>query len=157
MPDVRLHRADQARLPRGRPDPIAAPIARSSTTSPAGARRSSGAAGGNPGAAPDARGVPPAPDPPAAGPWAHHTFDGREKSLLRAAVADLLPRSVTQRVKATHDPAYDVAIRSQAADLLASPGGPTSTRRGCASGWTAPRPTGRRARASTSRSTWTFG
>jgi asparagine synthase (glutamine-hydrolysing) len=64
-------------------------------------------------------------------PWAHHTFDGREKSLLRAAVADLLPRSVTRRVKApypaTHDPAYDVAIRSQAADLLASPTAPVWT------------------------------
>lgn len=32
-------------------------------------------------------------------PWAHKTFDGREKSLLRAAIADLLPLSVVQRVK----------------------------------------------------------
>ncbi|WP_352669587.1 asparagine synthase-related protein [Mesorhizobium sp. M0166] len=32
-------------------------------------------------------------------PWAHKTFDGREKSLLRAATADLLPLSVVQRVK----------------------------------------------------------
>ncbi|WP_326947641.1 asparagine synthase (glutamine-hydrolyzing) [Amycolatopsis sp. NBC_01307] len=64
-------------------------------------------------------------------PWSHHTFDGREKSLLRAAVADLLPRSVTERVKApypaTHDPGYDVAIRAQAADLLATPNAPAWT------------------------------
>jgi asparagine synthase (glutamine-hydrolysing) len=55
----------------------------------------------------------------------------RKKSLLRAAVADLLPRSVTERVKApypaTHDPAYDIAIRAQAADLLSSPNAPVWT------------------------------
>nr|WP_283808308.1 asparagine synthase-related protein [Bradyrhizobium ottawaense] len=34
-----------------------------------------------------------------ASPWAHKSFDGREKSLLRAASADFLPRSVVQRVK----------------------------------------------------------
>jgi asparagine synthase (glutamine-hydrolysing) len=61
-------------------------------------------------------------------PWAHHTFDGREKSLLRAATADLLPSTVADRVKApypvTHDPAYDAAIREQARDLLATPSAP---------------------------------
>ncbi|MER9683844.1 asparagine synthase C-terminal domain-containing protein [Mesorhizobium sp. M0184] len=34
--------------------------------------------------------------------WAHKTFDGREKSLLRAATADLLPLSVVQRVKSAY-------------------------------------------------------
>ncbi|WP_330180431.1 asparagine synthase (glutamine-hydrolyzing) [Nocardia sp. NBC_01503] len=61
-------------------------------------------------------------------PWRLQTFDGREKSLLRAAVADLLPSSVTARVKApypiTHDPAYGRALREQAADLLAAPAAP---------------------------------
>src|SRR5262249_52979762 len=44
-------------------------------------------------------------------PWSHKTFDGREKSLLRAATADVLPRSVVERVKSpypdTHDPGSD--------------------------------------------------
>ncbi|TDV57264.1 asparagine synthase (glutamine-hydrolyzing) [Actinophytocola oryzae] len=43
-------------------------------------------------------------------PWALKSFDGREKSLLRAATADVLPRSVVERVKSpypsTQDPAY---------------------------------------------------
>ena len=57
-------------------------------------------------------------------PWAMKSFDGREKSLLRAAVADLLPQSVLGRVKtpypATQDPAYAAALRGRLADLLAS-------------------------------------
>ncbi|WP_046200014.1 asparagine synthase (glutamine-hydrolyzing) [Amycolatopsis keratiniphila] len=61
-------------------------------------------------------------------PWALHTVDGREKSLLRAAVAPLLPASVTARTKApypvTHDPAYHHAISEQAHDLLATPTAP---------------------------------
>ena len=61
-------------------------------------------------------------------PWAYHTADGREKSLLRAAVAPLLPKAVLDRVKApypaAHDPAYDTAIRAQASDLLATPNAP---------------------------------
>ncbi len=64
-------------------------------------------------------------------PWAHHTFDGREKSLLRAASAHLLPASVASRVKApypvTQDPAYDRVLRHQAADLLATPSAPVWT------------------------------
>lgn len=59
-------------------------------------------------------------------PWAMKTFDGREKSLLRAAVADVLPESVAQRVKShypqTNDAAYAAAIRTQGRDLLAEPG-----------------------------------
>ncbi|RDI34512.1 asparagine synthase (glutamine-hydrolysing) [Lentzea flaviverrucosa] len=64
-------------------------------------------------------------------PWAHHSFDGREKSLLRAAVAPLLPASVIGRTKApypvTHDPAYHRAITGQARDLLATPSAPVWT------------------------------
>lgn len=56
-------------------------------------------------------------------PWALKSFDGREKSLLREATADLIPRSVYDRVKSpypsTQDPMYAVALRNQAKDLLA--------------------------------------
>ncbi|MEV6537874.1 asparagine synthase (glutamine-hydrolyzing) [Streptomyces sp. NPDC051665] len=56
-------------------------------------------------------------------PWAMKSFDGREKSLLRAAVADLLPSSVLERVKspypATQDPAYERALRAELAGVLA--------------------------------------
>jgi asparagine synthase (glutamine-hydrolysing) len=55
-------------------------------------------------------------------PWAHKTFDRREKSLLRAAAADLLPNSVVQRVKSgfpvTQDPTYDAMLRSRFTMLL---------------------------------------
>ena len=57
-------------------------------------------------------------------PWAHKTFDGREKSLLRAATADLLPESVVQRVKSpypsTQDARYEQVLRRQVAALLES-------------------------------------
>ncbi|MFY1704977.1 asparagine synthase (glutamine-hydrolyzing) [Micromonospora sp. WMMA1923] len=57
-------------------------------------------------------------------PWSMKTFDGREKSLLRAATADLLPRSVLDRVKApypaTLDPMYTSALLQQCRDLLAT-------------------------------------
>nr|WP_281199432.1 asparagine synthase-related protein [Lentzea jiangxiensis] len=33
-------------------------------------------------------------------PWTHHSFDNRERSLLRAVVAPLLPSSVIDRTKA---------------------------------------------------------
>ena len=56
-------------------------------------------------------------------PWAMKTFDGREKSLLRAATADLLPASVLERRKSpyptTRDPDYGPALR---AELRASAG-----------------------------------
>lgn len=59
-------------------------------------------------------------------PWAMKTFDGREKSLLRAAVGDFLPESVAQRKKvpypATQDPTYDAALREQLAKLLTEDG-----------------------------------
>ncbi|MGW0067613.1 asparagine synthase (glutamine-hydrolyzing) [Streptosporangium sandarakinum] len=55
-------------------------------------------------------------------PWSMKTFDGREKSLLRAATADVLPRSVLERRKSpypsTQDPGYDAALRERAARLL---------------------------------------
>ncbi|WP_327371236.1 asparagine synthase (glutamine-hydrolyzing) [Streptomyces sp. NBC_01217] len=58
-------------------------------------------------------------------PWALKSFDGREKSLLREATADLLPRSVYERTKtpypSTQDPKYAVALQGYAHDLLARP------------------------------------
>ncbi|UTH72878.1 asparagine synthase (glutamine-hydrolyzing) [Chromobacterium sp. IIBBL 290-4] len=49
-------------------------------------------------------------------PWSMKTFDGREKSLLRAACRDALPDSIAQRVKspypATQDPAYERSLRT---------------------------------------------
>lgn len=61
-------------------------------------------------------------------PWSMKTFDGREKSLLRAAARDLLPAPVLRRVKSayptTRHPAYLAALAEQAADLAATPGHP---------------------------------
>ncbi|MFF2012142.1 asparagine synthase (glutamine-hydrolyzing) [Streptomyces sp. NPDC058195] len=58
-------------------------------------------------------------------PWALKSFDGREKSLLREAAADVLPRSVYDRVKSpypsTQDPKYAVALQEHARALLADP------------------------------------
>ncbi|WP_225833630.1 asparagine synthase (glutamine-hydrolyzing) [Streptomyces sp. NK08204] len=58
-------------------------------------------------------------------PWTLKSFDGREKSLLREAVADVLPRSVYERVKSpypsTQDPRYAQALQDQAKNLLARP------------------------------------
>ncbi|MGY4353114.1 asparagine synthase (glutamine-hydrolyzing) [Bradyrhizobium sp. GM7.3] len=55
-------------------------------------------------------------------PWGHKTFDGREKSLLRAATADLLPQSVVQRVKSLYpfiqDPNYARMLRTRFTALL---------------------------------------
>jgi asparagine synthase (glutamine-hydrolysing) len=55
-------------------------------------------------------------------PWAMKTFDGREKSLLRAAAGDFLPQSVRDRKKvpypATQDPTYDAALQETLAKLL---------------------------------------
>ncbi|MBC2874322.1 MULTISPECIES: asparagine synthase (glutamine-hydrolyzing) [Streptomyces] len=56
-------------------------------------------------------------------PWAMKTHDGREKSLLRAATADVLPRSVVERVKAlyprTQELGYVSALQAQVSELLA--------------------------------------
>jgi asparagine synthase (glutamine-hydrolysing) len=55
-------------------------------------------------------------------PWAMKTFDGREKSLLRAATRDLLPRSVVERVKApypsTQDSGYEKNLRDRLAEVV---------------------------------------
>jgi asparagine synthase (glutamine-hydrolysing) len=59
-------------------------------------------------------------------PWAQKTYDGREKSLLRGAVRDVLPESVVQRVKSPYPSTQDVLyvgdIQRQALELLAQPG-----------------------------------
>ncbi|MFD4563901.1 asparagine synthase (glutamine-hydrolyzing) [Streptomyces sp. NPDC058251] len=61
-------------------------------------------------------------------PWSLKSFDGREKSLLREATADLIPRSVYDRVKSpypsTQDPKYAIALQDHVKDLLASPSHP---------------------------------
>ncbi|MGD3112674.1 asparagine synthase (glutamine-hydrolyzing) [Streptomyces sp. YGL11-2] len=57
-------------------------------------------------------------------PWAHKSFDGREKSLLRAAGAGLAPDSVLHRPKnhypATHHPDYNRGLQNLARDALSS-------------------------------------
>ncbi|WP_134655779.1 asparagine synthase (glutamine-hydrolyzing) [Streptomyces sp. H23] len=61
-------------------------------------------------------------------PWALKSFDGREKTLLREATADVLPKSVYDRVKspypATQDPKYTAALQDQARELLTRSGHP---------------------------------
>lgn len=55
-------------------------------------------------------------------PWSLKTFDGREKSLLRQATADALPRSVVERTKSpypsTQDPEYGVELFGQVSDVV---------------------------------------
>jgi asparagine synthase (glutamine-hydrolysing) len=61
-------------------------------------------------------------------PWSMKTFDGKEKSLLRAATADLLPESIVTRRKspypATQDPAYANALRGALGELIADDSAP---------------------------------
>jgi asparagine synthase (glutamine-hydrolysing) len=61
-------------------------------------------------------------------PWSLKTFDGREKSLLRAAARDLLPPGVLARTKspypATQDPGYARALRGALAGIMADPDAP---------------------------------
>ncbi|WP_018348710.1 asparagine synthase (glutamine-hydrolyzing) [Longispora albida] len=56
-------------------------------------------------------------------PWAMKSFDGREKSLLRAATQHLLPSEVAERVKApyprTQDPGYARALQTGLSSLAA--------------------------------------
>lgn len=56
-------------------------------------------------------------------PWSMKTFDGREKSLLRAAARDVLPDLVADRVKSpypsTQDPRYAEALRDELKELAA--------------------------------------
>lgn len=55
-------------------------------------------------------------------PWDMKAFDGREKSVLRAAVQHRLPRSIVERVKSpypsTQDPAYERALRQKVSNFL---------------------------------------
>ena len=55
-------------------------------------------------------------------PWHLKTFDGREKSILRAAARELLPNSIVERQKSpypsTQDPAYEKAVRADVAEIL---------------------------------------
>ncbi|NUK00662.1 asparagine synthase (glutamine-hydrolyzing) [Streptomyces lunaelactis] len=61
-------------------------------------------------------------------PWGMKTADGREKSVLRSAVADLLPASVTQRRKSpfpvTQDPRYGEVLRSRFNAVVGDPSSP---------------------------------
>ena len=61
-------------------------------------------------------------------PWAMKSFDGREKSLLRAATRDILPDAVADRVKSpypsTQDPGYAEAVRERLRELLAEDDAP---------------------------------
>lgn len=61
-------------------------------------------------------------------PWEMKAFDGREKSILRAATRDLLPDSIVGRVKSpypsTQDPAYERALRESLAQIMASDSAP---------------------------------
>ena len=61
-------------------------------------------------------------------PWSYKTYDGREKSLLRGAVADLLPESVVTRVKSpypsTQNASYERAIRERLSAIAADPAAP---------------------------------
>ena len=63
-------------------------------------------------------------------PWWMKTFDGREKSLLRAAVADLLPDSVLRRRKSpypsTQDPRYEISLRDALRQVVDDPHAPLS-------------------------------
>lgn len=61
-------------------------------------------------------------------PWEMKSFDGREKSILRAATRDLLPDSISERVKSpypsTQDPAYERGLREALVAILADPKAP---------------------------------
>jgi asparagine synthetase B (glutamine-hydrolysing) len=61
-------------------------------------------------------------------PWSMHTYDGREKSLLRAAVRAELPADVLQRRKRPYPVAgeaqYELALRSQLMAVLEDPASP---------------------------------
>lgn len=61
-------------------------------------------------------------------PWEMKTFDGREKSILRAAGRDLLPDSITQRVKSpypsTQDPSYAQELITEMARIAADDNAP---------------------------------
>ena len=61
-------------------------------------------------------------------PWSMKTFDGREKSLLRAAAQNIVPRIALDRPKtpfpATTDPRYHEGLRVLVSNLLATGSAP---------------------------------
>ncbi|MGW9593936.1 asparagine synthase (glutamine-hydrolyzing) [Streptomyces chartreusis] len=61
-------------------------------------------------------------------PWSMKKFDGREKSLLRAATKDVLPQSIVERVKApypsTQDSGYEKKLRDRLAEVVSSGNAP---------------------------------
>lgn len=61
-------------------------------------------------------------------PWEYKAFDGRDKSLLRAAAKDLLPQSIVDRPKSPwpviQDPAYTEALHQELAAVLADRNSP---------------------------------
>jgi asparagine synthase (glutamine-hydrolysing) len=63
-------------------------------------------------------------------PWSMKTFDGREKSLIRAAAEGLLPDSVLQRKKSpypsTQDLPYVQMLQARATEIAAADGAPTA-------------------------------
>ena len=64
-------------------------------------------------------------------PWQLKTFDGREKSILRAAARELLPNSIVAREKSpypsTQDPSYEKALRAEVAEILADRSHPAAS------------------------------
>lgn len=61
-------------------------------------------------------------------PWEYKSFDGREKSILRAATKDVVPGSILERKKSpypsTQDPSYEEALREQLRELTQNPDSP---------------------------------
>lgn len=61
-------------------------------------------------------------------PWEVKSFDGREKSVLRAAAADLLPTAIIERKKnpfpSTQDPSYERGLRSALSEIASDPNAP---------------------------------
>lgn len=61
-------------------------------------------------------------------PWNMKAFDGREKSILRAATRDLLPDNIADRVKSpypsTQDPAYERGLRNSLSTIMAEQNAP---------------------------------
>jgi len=63
-------------------------------------------------------------------PWQMKSFDGREKSVLRAATRELLPASIVERQKSpypsTQDPSYEQALRARVSELAQDAGHPAA-------------------------------
>ncbi|MDQ0762609.1 asparagine synthase (glutamine-hydrolyzing) [Streptomyces canus] len=63
-------------------------------------------------------------------PWSMKSFDGREKSLLRAAAMDVLPESVVNRTKSPfpviQDEAYGRALCREMTELVNDPSAPAA-------------------------------